>query len=109
MLSIMSFTGKLEGTMSSALALWVLGLTKYVEHGDDKISIVQNPQTRWALFLMTTIAPVLGYLLMLIPIHFYNITGKSHHEMMEAILERRNMRMSDEASAQTPDAGDSNP
>ncbi len=92
MLSIMSFTGKLEGTLSSALALWVLGLTKYVEHKDEDISFVQNQQTRWALFLMTTIAPVLGYLLMLIPIRFYNITGRSHHEMMEAILERRRMQ-----------------
>ena len=104
MLSIMSFTGKLEGTMSSALALWVLGLTKYVEHGDDKVSVVQNPQTRWALFLMTTLVPVLGYLLMLIPIHFYNITGQSHHEMMEAILARRHMRTAEGADAQTPDA-----
>ncbi len=61
-------------------------------HRDEDISFVQNRQTRWALFLMTTAAPVLGYLLMLIPIRFYNITGRSHHEMMEAILERRRMQ-----------------
>ena len=91
MLSIMSFTGKLEGTMSSALALWILGLTKYIEHddADEKVSMVQNPRTRWALFLMTTVAPILGYLLMLIPIKFYNITGESHREMMREILKRR--------------------
>ena len=100
MLSIMSFTGKLEGTLSSALALWVLGLTQYNEHKEDKVSLVQNGQTRWALFLMTTLAPALGYLLMLIPIRFYNITGKSHHEMMEAILERRRLQ----AAGENPDA-----
>ena len=97
MLSIMSFTGKLEGTLSSALALWVLGLTNYVEHKDEKVSITQNPQTRWALFLMTTAAPVLGYLLMLIPIRFYNITGEAHREMMQEILRRRNMQTAEKA------------
>ncbi len=97
MLSIMSFTGKLEGTLSSALALWVLGLTNYVEHKDEKVSSTQNPQTRWALFLMTTAAPVLGYLLMLIPIRFYNITGEAHREMMQEILRRRNMQTAEKA------------
>ena len=96
MLSIMSFTGKLEGTMSSALALWILGLTKYIEHddADEKVSMVQNPKTRWALFLMTTVAPIIGYLLMLIPIKFYNITGESHREMMREILKRREAQQS---------------
>ncbi len=96
MLSIMSFTGKLEGTMSSALALWILGLTKYIEHddADEKVSMVQNPGTRRALFLMTTVAPIIGYLLMLIPIKFYNITGESHREMMREILKRREAQQS---------------
>ncbi|MBR5410675.1 MAG: MFS transporter [Clostridia bacterium] len=96
MLSIMSFTGKLEGTMSSALALWILGLTHYIEHddADEKVSMVQNPKTRWALFLMTTVAPIVGYLLMLIPIKFYNITGESHREMMREILKRREQQQS---------------
>ena len=91
MLSIMSFTGKLEGTLSSSAALWILGLTKYVEHekAETKISVVQNTPTRWALFLMTTAVPILGWLLMLLPIHFYNITGKGHREMMQEIMKRR--------------------
>lgn len=91
MLSIMSFTGKLEGTLSSSLALWILGLTKYIEHkdADEKVSIVQNSQTRWALFLMTTVVPIVGYLLMLLPIRFYNITGESHRQMMREIMRRR--------------------
>lgn len=40
--------------------------------------MIQNAQTNWALFLMTTIVPAVGYLLMLIPMHFYNITGDGH-------------------------------
>lgn len=88
MLSIMSFTGKLEGSLSSAIALRILDFTKYTEHTQD-VSTVQNPQTRLALFLMTTLLPAVGYLLMLIPIHFYNITGDGHRQMMKEILARR--------------------
>lgn len=38
---------------------------------------------------MTTIFPVIGYALMLIPMHFYNITGESHRKMMKDIIARR--------------------
>ena len=38
---------------------------------------------------MTILVPALGYLLMLIPMHFYNITGESHRRMMEEIKVRR--------------------
>lgn len=41
---------------------------------------------------MTTIVPAVGYLLMLIPMHFYNITGDGHRQMMKEILERRVLR-----------------
>ena len=87
MLSIMSFTGKIENTFSSSLALAILGMTGYVSHSDG--SMVQNTQTNWALFLMTTIVPAVGYLLMLIPMRFYNITASSHKQMMADIMERR--------------------
>lgn len=88
MLSIMSFTGKLEGTLSSFICLRILSATNYVEHTVDE-STIQNPQTRLALFLMTTVFPAVGYLLMLIPIHFYKITGESHRQMMKEIMARR--------------------
>ena len=41
------------------------------------------------LFIMTILVPAAGYLLMLIPMHFYNITGESHRQMMEEIKARR--------------------
>ena len=90
MLSIMSFTGKLEGTLSSFITLRILDFTKRVEHTAD-VPTIQNRNTQWALFLMTTVFPAVGYLLMLIPIHFYNITGESHRQMMAEILLRRRM------------------
>ena len=50
---------------------------------------MQNPQTNMALFLLTTLVPAIGYLLMLVPMHFYNITGDGHRQMMKEIMERR--------------------
>lgn len=88
MLSIMSFTGKLEGTLSSFICLQVLAHSGYVEHTTD-VSTVQNHPTLLALFLMTTVFPIIGYALMLIPMHFYNITGESHRAMMKDIIARR--------------------
>ena len=87
MLSIMSFTGKIENTFSSTIGLRILGLTGYIAHEEG--SVAQNAATNRALFLMTVLVPALGYLLMLIPMHFYNITGESHRKMMEEIKARR--------------------
>lgn len=87
MLSIMSFTGKIENTLSSSIGLAVLGFTGYIQHTEG--SLVQNTETNWALFLLTTVVPAIGYLLMLVPMHFYNITGDGHRQMMKDIMERR--------------------
>ena len=87
MLSIMSFTGKIENTFSSSIGLFVLGLTHYQTHENG--SLVQNDATNWALFLLTTVVPAVGYLLMLLPMAFYNITGDGHRRMMQDIKERR--------------------
>ena len=97
MLSIMSFTGKLEGTLSSFICLQVLARTGYVEHTTD-VSTLQNHSTLLGLFLMTTVFPMVGYALMLIPMHFYNITGDSHRRMIKDIMARR--AQAGEAAAQ---------
>ena len=87
MLAIMSFTGKIEKSFSASVGLDVLAKTKYTPHTNG--SLVQDSATRWALFLLTTLAPVVGYLLMLIPMHFYRITGKEHRKMVEELAKRR--------------------
>ncbi len=86
MLSIMSFTGKIENSVSSAIGLGILSLTGYVSHSEG--SLVQNDATNMALFLMTTILPAVGYALMLIPMAFYNISGESHRQMIKELDER---------------------
>lgn len=97
MLSIMSFTGKIENTFSSSIGLAILGFTGYVQHTEG--SLIQNTETNWALFLLTTLAPAIGYLLMLIPMHFYNITGDGHRQMMKEIMERRAARKAENETA----------
>lgn len=93
MLSIMSFTGKIENTLSSSIGLAVLGFTGYIQHTEG--SLAQNTETNWALFLLTTLVPAIGYLLMLVPMHFYNITGDGHRKMMKEIMARRAARKAD--------------
>lgn len=99
MLSIMSFTGKLENTFSASIGLNILSKTGYIKHEEG--SVAQNDQTRWALFIMTTLIPVVGYLLMLVPMHFYKITGRKHREMLEELTLRRAAIAEEEAEKET--------
>ncbi len=86
MLSIMSFTGKIENSVSSSIGFAVLAYTGYIAHTEG--SLIQNAATNQALFFMTTFLPAVGYLLMLIPMAFYNISGKSHRMMIEELKAR---------------------
>lgn len=92
MLSIMSFTGKIENSVSSAIGLAILSYTGYIAHKEG--SLIQNAATNKALFFMTTLLPAIGYALMLIPMAFYNISGKSHHIMIEEIKARHEKKLS---------------
>lgn len=103
MLSIMSFTGKIENTFASSIGIAILGIVGYISHTEG--SLIQNHNTNLALFAMTTIVPAIGYLLMLIPIHFYNITGDGHRKMMADIAERR-ASIAAETAAELQSAGE---
>jgi len=88
MLSLMSFTGKLTNSWSSSIALFVLGMARYATH-EDAIPVPQTSEARFALFALFTLIPIFGYLLMLIPIKFYNITAEGHRRMLAEIRERK--------------------
>lgn len=105
MLSIMSFTGKIENSFSSSIALGVLGITGYEAH--DEGSLVQNRQTNIALWALTTVVCIVGWLFMLIPIHFYSITGDEHRMMMAEIQKRRAAAEAAEAAEAGDDAEES--
>ena len=87
MLSLMSFTGKLTNSWSSSIALFVLGLARYAAH-EDAIPVPQTGEAKFALFALFTLIPIFGYLLMLLPMRFYDITGEGHR-MMRAEIEAR--------------------
>ena len=86
MLSLMSFTGKLTNSWSSSIALFVLGLAKYATH-EDAIPVPQTGEAKFALFALFTLIPIFGYLLMLVPLRFYNIPN--HRKMREEIEARK--------------------
>lgn len=69
MLSLMSFTGKIEASVSSAIGLGILRITGYIVHTEG--SMIQNAATNKALFFMTMLLHAIGYALMLI--------GMEHH------------------------------
>ena len=94
MLSIMSFTGKIENTFSSSIGLALLCIVGYQSHTEG--SMIQSASTNNALFFMTVLLPAIGYLLMLIPMHFYNITGDGHRQMMKEIMQRREKEAAEE-------------
>lgn len=94
MLSIMSFTGKIENTFSSSIGLAILGIVGYKSHTEG--SLIQSASTNNMLFFLTTLLPAVGYLLMLVPMHFYNITGDGHRKMMKEIQERRKMHQAEQ-------------
>lgn len=99
MLSIMSFTGKIENTFSSSIGLAILGFVGYKSHTEG--NLIQSASTNNMLFFLTTLLPAVGYLLMLIPMHFYNITGDGHRQMMKEIKERREKRTAEQSVKET--------
>lgn len=98
MLSIMSFTGKIENSVSSSIAFAVLAYTGYIAH--DEGSLIQNAATNQALFFMTTLLPALGYMLMLIPMAFYNISGQSHRQMIAELDARHAQKKAAQSNAE---------
>ena len=95
MLSLMSFTGKLTNSVSSTIALAVLGFANYVTH-EDAVATAQSASAKFALLSLESLVPMLGYILMIIPIFFYNISRKDHDRMMKEIAERKNLKNNQE-------------
>lgn len=88
MLSLMSFTGKLTNSVSSTIGLAILGMAGYATH-EDAIAVAQTATAKSALLSCMTTVPMAGYLLMLVPIIFYNISRKQHNKMMADIAQRK--------------------
>ena len=68
MLSNELLQAKLKIPFSSSIGIAILGITGYIVHEEG--NVIRNAQTNWAFVLLTTLVPAIGYLLMLIPMHF---------------------------------------
>ena len=92
MLSLMSFTGKLTNSVSSSIALFILNFAKYQQGSvDNGFKPIEQPHSaRFALFACISLVPMIGYLIMLLPIHFYGISREQHELMLAEIAQRRN-------------------
>ncbi|MDR0883892.1 MAG: MFS transporter [Oscillospiraceae bacterium] len=71
MLSLVSFTGKLQNSASSSVVLALLAISGYVTHQDAK-PVAQTPTAKFAIFAMYTLIPAAAWFLMLIPLKFFN-------------------------------------
>jgi Na+/melibiose symporter-like transporter len=80
MMSVISFTGKLQNSASSAVALWLLAVSKYATHSD-AVPFPQTDGARFALFAMYTLIPAAAWLLMLIPLKFYKVKRDENHNV----------------------------
>lgn len=87
MASLITFSEKLTSSLSSWLALLIIGAAGYVSH-TTYASVSQTPRAKSALLICSTALPMLGYLLMLIPICFYDINGDEYERMIIDIRRR---------------------
>ena len=71
MLSMIAFTGKLQNSASSAVVLFFLALAKYQVHAD-ALPHMQAGGAYNMLIAMNTLIPAVAWLLMMVPIWFFN-------------------------------------
>ncbi len=88
---------KLSGIVSSYISLWVKQLIGYDITAYTRGS-AQTDDTKFGLFALFTIVPFVTTSLGIIPMLFYDLTGKKKDKMYEELLERRSA-MSKEATA----------
>lgn len=85
--SLLTFMGKFQNGVNVAITGLILGLVRYNGELDPDVS-QQSPLVIKTIYLMVTIVPAIGYLLMSIPFFFYDFNKKKHAEMLEEIMRR---------------------
>ena len=80
----MGFATKLVGTVTASVGAAVLKFINYHQG-----STVQTEQTKFYIFALFTIVPVITGALGYIPMIFYNLTGEKRDKMYAELMERR--------------------
>ena len=79
-----NFATKLAQKASEAIGVIILSLINYQQGGT-----VQTDQTKFYIFALATVVPVVTGALGYIPMLFYNLTGEKRDKMYADLMERR--------------------
>ncbi len=79
-----NFATKLAQKASEAIGVMILSLINYQQGGT-----VQSDQTKFYIFALATVVPVVTGALGYIPMLFYNLTGEKRDKMYEELMQRR--------------------
>jgi len=88
--SLLTFITKFQTGISVALTGVILSLVGYIGTLDPNIA-QQSDFTLTSIFVMVTLIPALGYLLVSIPFMFYDFTNSKHQNMLKEIKKRNNL------------------
>mgnify|MGYP001232355310 FL=1 len=77
---------KLVGTVSGTIKPIIM---KKIGYEQGRAVGTQSDRTKYALFAMTTIIPIITGLLGIVPKFFYDLTGEKREKMYEELLARR--------------------
>ena len=91
--SVLTFMGKLTGTLSTALGTALIPFVGLVRDSSSEMMVVAEDSpinTNFWLWALVTIIPAVLGLLNLIPYKFYDLEGEKLRDIQEEVLKRRN-------------------
>ncbi len=87
--SVLTFVGKLTGSISGTIGNWLLPVIGLTFAADTGVAIKAYEQTDFYIWAMFTLAPAVLGLLPLIPYIWYDLTGDKLKQVREEMAERR--------------------
>lgn len=90
--SFQTLTNKIGTALQSSsvsLALFLLDFIAPVEIAGEKVAQVQTASTLNGIFLLITLIPAIGWIISMIPMHFYTFLGKERDDAMLELTKRR--------------------
>ncbi|HRR89163.1 MAG TPA: MFS transporter, partial [Eubacteriales bacterium] len=85
--SMLTFMSQFQNSINVAITGLMLGIAGYNGALDANIA-QQSEKTLHMIYIMTTLIPAAGYIIMSIPFFFYNFNNKQHKMMLEVIAAR---------------------
>ncbi len=93
--SVMTFVGKFSNALSRSSGTFLLKIIGY-RTSDTSAVVRQSAETKSKIWLMYALVPSLLGIIGVIPMFFYDLTGKKREKMYEELTERR-LKLSKEA------------